>query len=244
MGRLDGMVAIVTGAARGQGEAEARLFVREGARVVLTDILTDQGAQVAADIGAAARFASHDVASPEGWADVVRTTLDAFGRIDILVNNAAIVRALRLEDTEPEVFERLFRVNQLGVYLGMRAVVEPMKKAGGGSIVNIASVAGLKGAGSLFAYASTKWAVRGMSKAAALELARYKIRVNTICPGVIDTPMNDGNSERMMEVLLKTTPMRRMGQPNEIAEAALYLASSAAGFVTGADLTVDGGMAL
>jgi len=244
MGRLDGMVAIVTGAARGQGEAEARLFAKEGARVVLTDILTDQGARVAADIGAAALFAAHDVASPEGWADVIRTTLGAFGRIDILVNNAAIVRALRLEDTEPELFERLFRVNQMGVYLGMRAVVEPMKQAGGGSIVNIASVAGLKGAGSLFAYASTKWAVRGMSKAAALELARYKIRVNTICPGVIDTPMNDGNSERMMEVLLKTTPMRRMGEPSEIAEAALYLASSAAGFVTGADLTVDGGMAL
>jgi len=244
MGRLDGLTAIVTGAARGQGEAEARLFAEEGARVVLTDILADQGAKVAADIGEAARFVAHDVSSPEGWDEVIRATLEAFGRIDILVNNAAIVRPLRLEATEPELFERLFRVNQMGVYLGMRAVIEPMKQAGGGSIVNISSVAGLKGAGSLFAYASTKWAVRGMTKAAALELARYKIRVNTICPGVIDTPMNDGNSGHMMDVLLKTTPMRRMGEPREIAEAAVYLASPAASFVTGADLVVDGGMAL
>ena len=244
MGRLDGLVAVVTGAARGQGEAEARLFAQEGAKVVLTDIRTEQGAQVAADIGEAARFVAQDVASAEGWAEVVRSTLEAFGRIDILINNAAIVRALRLEDTEPELYERLYRVNQLGVYLGMRAVIEPMKAAGGGSIINIASVAGLNGTGSLFAYASTKWAVRGMSKAAAFELARYKIRVNTICPGVIDTPMNDGNSERMMEVLLKTTPMRRMGEPREIAEAAVYLASPSASFVTGADLVVDGGMAL
>jgi 3alpha(or 20beta)-hydroxysteroid dehydrogenase len=244
MGRLDGQVAIVTGAARGQGEAEARLFAREGAKVVLTDILANQGAAVAADIGEAARFVRHDVSSPEGWTEVVRSTLDALGRIDILINNAAIVGTLRLEDTEPEFYERLYRVNQLGVYLGMRAVIAPMREAGGGAIVNIASVAGLKGSGSLFAYASTKWAVRGMSKAAAFELARYKIRVNCICPGVIDTPMNDGNSEHMMEVLLRTTPMRRMGEPGEIAEAALYLASPAAAFVTGADLVVDGGMAL
>jgi 3alpha(or 20beta)-hydroxysteroid dehydrogenase len=244
MGRLDGLTAIVTGAARGQGEAEARLFAREGAKVVLTDILAEDGARVAADIGPAARFVAHDVSSPDGWTLVIAAAREAFGRIDILVNNAAIVRPLRLEDTDPELYERLFRVNQLGVYLGMRAVIEPMKAAGGGSIINIASVAGLKGAASLFAYASTKWAVRGMSKAAALELARYGIRVNTICPGVIDTPMNDGNSARMMEALVKTTPLRRMGEPWEIAEAAVYLASPAAGFVTGADLTVDGGMAV
>jgi 3alpha(or 20beta)-hydroxysteroid dehydrogenase len=244
MGRLDGLVGIVTGAARGQGEAEARLFAKEGAKVVLTDILAEQGARVAAEIGESARFVAHDVSSPDGWEEVVRAALEAFGRIDILVNNAAIVRPLRLEHTEPALFESMFRVNQLGVYLGMRAVIEPMKQAGGGSIINIASVAGLKGAASLFAYASTKWAVRGMSKAAALELARYRIRVNAICPGVIDTPMNDGNSERMMEVLVKTTPMRRMGEPREIAEATLYLASPAASFVTGADLAVDGGMSL
>jgi 3alpha(or 20beta)-hydroxysteroid dehydrogenase len=244
MGRLDGLVAIVTGAARGQGEAEARLFAKEGAKVVLTDILADQGAQVAADIGPAARFVARDVSSAEGWTDVVRGALEAFGRIDILVNNAAIVGTLRLEDTEPDLYERLYRVNQLSVYLGMRAVIAPMKEAGGGSIINVASVAGLKGTASLFAYASTKWAVRGMTKAAALELARYKIRANCICPGVIDTPMNDGNSERMMEVLLRTTPMRRMGEPAEIAEGALYLASPAASFVTGLDLVIDGGMAL
>jgi 3alpha(or 20beta)-hydroxysteroid dehydrogenase len=244
MARLDGLVAIVTGAARGQGEAEARLFAREGAKVMLTDVRAEQGAAVAADIGPAARFVKHDVSSAAGWAEVVASALEAFGRLDILVNNAAIARPLKLEATEPAVFEEIFRVNQLGVYLGMRAVLEPMKAAGSGSIINISSVAGLKGASTLFAYAATKWAVRGMSKAAALELARYNIRVNTIFPGVIDTPMNDGNPARMNEILVRTTPMRRMGTPQEIAEAALYLASPAASFVTGAELAVDGGMAL
>jgi 3alpha(or 20beta)-hydroxysteroid dehydrogenase len=244
MGRLDGLVAIVTGAARGQGEAEARLFAAEGARVVLTDVRAELGEAVAKSIGPSARFMTHDVASPEGWDAVIAGTLEAFGRLDILVNNAAIVRPLRLEATEPALFDELYRVNQFGVYLGMRAVIEPMKAAGGGSIVNISSVAGLKGAASLFAYAATKWAVRGMTKAAALELARYKIRVNGVFPGVIDTPMNDGNPPHMNEILLKTTPMRRMGTPAEIADAALYLASPSASFVTGAELTVDGGMSL
>ena len=244
MGRLDGLVAIVTGAARGQGEAEARLFAAEGARVVITDVLSAQGEAVAAQIGPAALFVKQDVSSAEGWREVVEAALGAFGRIDILVNNAAISRPLKLEATEPALFEEIFRVNQLGVYLGMRAVIEPMKAAGGGSIINISSVAGLKATSTLFAYTATKWAVRGMTKSAALELARYKIRVNAVFPGVIDTPMNDGNSAHMNEVLVRTTPMRRMGEPREIAEAVLFLASPAASFATGAELTIDGGMAL
>jgi 3alpha(or 20beta)-hydroxysteroid dehydrogenase len=244
MGRLDGLVAIVTGAARGQGEAEARLFAKEGAKVLLTDVLTAQGTEAADRIGSAARFVTHDVSSADEWAKVVGEALGAFGRVDILVNNAGIARHFRLEETEPAVFEEVYRVNQLGVYLGMRAVVEPMKAAGGGSIINISSVAGLRGTKGLFAYTSTKWAVRGMTKSAAMELARYKIRVNAIFPGVIDTPMNDPSPPRMMETLLRDTPLRRMGEPHEIAEAALFLASPAASFVTGAELTVDGGMAL
>jgi 3alpha(or 20beta)-hydroxysteroid dehydrogenase len=162
----------------------------------------------------------------------------------VLVNNAAISRPLKLEDTEPETYDLLYRVNQLSVYLGMRAVLAPMKQQGGGSIINISSVAGLQGTNSLFAYTATKWAIRGMSKSAALELARYNIRVNTIFPGVIDTPINDDNPPHMNEVLVKTTPMRRMGAPSEIAEAVLFLASSRASFVTGADFAIDGGMSI
>ena len=211
MGALDGKVAIITGAARGQGEAEARLFAREGAKVVLTDILSD---------------------------------LSALGQIDILINNAAIYRPLGLEATTPALFDEAYGVNQKGVFLGMRAVLEPMKAAGGGAIINTASVAGAKGTSGLFAYAATKWAVRGMTKAAALELARHGIRVNAILPGVIDTPMLEGATARMTEATLRATPLRRQGLVEEIAAAALYLASPGAGFVTGIDLFVDGGLSL
>jgi 3alpha(or 20beta)-hydroxysteroid dehydrogenase len=244
MSDLDGRVAIITGAARGQGEAEARLLVANGARVVLTDVLAEQGRAVAAEIGEAARFITQDVSQPDGWQDVIDTTVREFGRIDVLVNNAAISRPLKLEDTDPETYDLIYRINQMSVYLGMRAVIEPMKQVGGGSIINISSVAGLQGTSTLFAYTATKWAVRGMSKSAALELARYKIRVNTIFPGVIDTPINHGNPDRMNEVLVKTTPMRRMGEPIEIAEAVLFLASPRSSFVTGADFAIDGGMSI
>jgi 3alpha(or 20beta)-hydroxysteroid dehydrogenase len=244
MTTLAGKVAIVTGAARGQGEAEARLFAAHGARVVLTDILSDQGAAVAADIGSAARFIAHDVSSAEGWQQVVDLAQELFGGVDILVNNAAISRPLKLEATEPDVFDQIYRVNQFGVYLGMRAVIAPMRAAGGGSIINVSSVAGLRGTSTLFAYTATKWAVRGMTRSAALELARYNIRVNAVFPGVIDTPMNDDNPPKMNETLVRTTPMRRMGDPNEIAEAVLFLASPASSFATGAELAIDGGMSI
>lgn len=244
MGVLEGKVAIITGAARGQGEAEARLFAREGARVVLTDILSELGARVAGEIGEAARFIEHDVASEAAWQTVIVGTLSAFGQIDILINNAAIYRPLGLEVTTPADFDQAYSVNQKGVFLGMRAVLEPMKTAGGGSIINTASVAGAKGTSGLFAYATTKWAVRGMTKAAALELARHGIRVNAILPGVIDTPMLESASARMTEAMLRATPLRRQGLVEEIAAAALYLASPGAGFVTGIDLFVDGGLSL
>jgi len=244
MGILDGKVAIISGAARGQGAAEARLLAEHGAKVVLTDVLTEPGQQVAAEIGPGACFITHDVSSAEGWREVVSTAIDAFGGVDILVNNAAISRPLKLEDTEPEVYETLFRVNQLSVYLGMRAVIDPMKRAGGGSIINISSVAGLRGTSTLFAYTSNKWAVRGMTKSAALELARYKIRVNCIFPGVIDTPILDTNPPAMNEAIVRTIPMRRMGQPEEIAETVLFLASPRSSFATGADFAIDGGMSI
>jgi 3alpha(or 20beta)-hydroxysteroid dehydrogenase len=241
---LAGRVAIITGAARGQGEAEARLLAANGARVVLTDVLTDRGTAVAADIGPNALFITQDVASVEGWDEVIAASLAAFDRIDILVNNAAISRPLRLDGTDPEVYDLIYQVNQRSVYLGMRAVIEPMKAAGGGSIINIGSVAGLQGTSSLFAYTATKWAVRGMTKSAALELARFNIRVNAIMPGVIDTEINHDNPARMNEVLVKSTPMRRMGAPAEIAEAVLFLAGPRSSFVTGADFAIDGGMSI
>ena len=244
MGILDGRVAIISGAARGQGAAEARLLAGNGARVVLTDVLSELGQEVAAEIGDSACFVEHDVSSPEGWDEVVSTAVNRFGSVDILVNNAAISRALKLEDTDPEVYEELFRVNQMGVYLGMRAVIAPMKAAGGGSIINISSVAGLQGTSTLFAYTANKWAVRGMTKSAALELARYRIRVNCIFPGVIDTPILGTNPDSMNDALVKSIPMRRMGRPEEIAEAVLFLSSPRSSFATGADFAIDGGMSI
>jgi 3alpha(or 20beta)-hydroxysteroid dehydrogenase len=241
---LEGKVVIVTGAARGQGEAEARLFAEHGARVVLTDILTEQGQAVAADIGESACFVTHDVASEADWARVVETAVNTFGAVHILVNNAAISRPSKLESTDLATYQQIVGINQTGVFLGMRAVLEPMKRAGGGSIINVGSVAALQGTSTLFAYTASKWAVRGMSKSAALELARYNIRVNAIHPGVIDTPINHDNPEKMNQVLVQSTPMRRMGQPAEIAEAVLFVASDRAGFATGADFTIDGGMSI
>ena len=242
--RVDGKVAIITGAARGQGEAESRLLAAQGAKVVLTDVLVEQGQAVAADIGEAACFVEHDVASESGWKRVVETALNVFGSVDVLINNAAISRPLKLEDTDLATYQHIISINQTGVFLGMRAVLEPMQRAGGGVIINVSSVAGLQGTSSLFAYTASKWAVRGMSKSAALELARYNIRVNVINPGVIDTPINRDNPDRMNQALVQSTPLRRMGEPAEIAEAALFLASDAASFATGADFTIDGGMSI
>ena len=239
---LDDRVAIVTGAARGQGEAEARLLAERGASVVITDVLTEQGAAVAADIGERALFVSHDVSSATGWAAVVTATLERFGRIDVLVNNAAIAPVLDLEETDPDGYDRVYRVNQLGVFLGMRAVVGPMKDIGGGSIINISSIAGVRAASNMFAYSATKWAVRGMSKSAALSLARYKIRVNVILPGAIDTPMLDGTPPGMNAALVQATPLGRLGLSAEVAEAVCFLASDKSSFVTGVDFPVDGGM--
>ena len=244
MGRLAGKVAIITGGARGQGEAEARLFAAQGAQVVITDVLTEQGDAVAKDIGDQALFIHHDVAVEEQWAQVIERTLSVFGREDVLVNNAAVSRPLKLEETSTEVYRAIIDVNQVGVFLGMRAVLEPMKQVGGGVIINVSSVAGLQGTSTLFAYTASKWAVRGMSKSAALELARYNIRVNVINPGVIDTPINYDNPDKMNQVLVQTTPLRRMGDASEIAEAALFIASDSARFATGADFTIDGGMSI
>ena len=244
MTSFSGLTAIVTGAAGAMGEQEARMFAERGANVVLTDVRADEGAAIADDIGKSAVFVPHDVSSESGWNTVIETALSAFGSVNVLVNNAAISKAIKLIDTDVNTFDLFYRINQLGVYLGMKSVVEPMKAAGGGTIINISSVAGLRGASTLFAYSASKWAVRGMTQSAALELARYKIRVNAVFPGVIDTPMNAPNPPGMNDVLVKTTPLRRMGESHEVAEAVLFLASPEASFATGAELAIDGGMSI
>jgi 3alpha(or 20beta)-hydroxysteroid dehydrogenase len=240
MGILDGKVAIVTGAARGQGEAEARLFVAEGAKVMLTDVAPEGGA-VAAALGDLAAFSPHDVSSTADWERVVQATTRRFGRLDILVNNAAIYRMRSLLDTTDDEFDEITRINQRGPFQGIRAVVPAMRKAGGGSIINISSGAGLRGVRNMLAYAATKWALRGMTKCAALELAADRVRVNSIHPGIIETPMLQHNPAEFNQAMVRATPLGRIGQPEDIARMVAYLASDAASFITGAEFAVDGG---
>ena len=241
MKALEGKVAIITGAARGQGAAEARLFVAEGANVVLTDVNSD-GAALAGELGGQAHFMLHDVADPEGWKAVVNDVLGRFSRLDILVNNAGVYRPATLRDTDQTLWDLHYRVNQLGVFLGMRSVVDGMVASGGGSIVNVSSNAGMKNVGGMFAYATSKWAVRGMSKLAATELAPSKIRVNSVHPGLIDTPMlgaNDAERMRMFEAMI---PLGRLGSVDEVSRLVAFLASDSASYITGAEITIDGGI--
>jgi 3alpha(or 20beta)-hydroxysteroid dehydrogenase len=243
MAILEKRVAIVTGAAQGQGAAEAHLFAAEGARLVLTDI-DEAGKGVADSIGAQAIFVQHDVSSAQGWRTVVKTALASFGRIDILVNNAGVYKPGALQDTDEALVDFHYRVNQLGVFLGMKAVIEPMTNAGGGSIVNISSGAGLSGYPGQFAYGATKWAVRGMTKAAALDLARFSIRVNSVHPGGIDTPMLATNSHEKLENIKTMIPLGRFGTSDEIAQVVLFLASNASSYMTGAEVAVTGGLGI
>ena len=243
MGRLNGKVAIITGSAGGQGEAAARLFVAEGARVVVTDI-QDKGQAVAADLGDNAFFQRLDISDAASWERVVSETIDRFGKVDVLVNNAAMFVPKPMVETSAEEFERHFRVNQLGVMLGMQAVIQPMKAAGRGSIVNTSSLSGIRNLPGQFAYAATKWAVRGMTGCAAAELAREGIRVNSVYPGLIDTPMLAGNSPETNALYASMVPMGRMASPSEVAEVVAFLASDAASYVTGAEIAVDAGARL
>ena len=243
MGRLNGKVAIVTGGARGQGAAEARLFAAEGATVVITDLRANEGRAVATDIHGT--FLSHDVSDENAWLDVVRHVKEAHGRIDVLVNNAGIFRRGSLRTTTLADYRRVIDINQVGVFLGMQAVAPTMIEQRSGSIVNISSIAGFLGAGGAIAYGASKWAVRGMTKAAAVELARHGIRVNSIHPGMIDTDMmtevTGGDAERF-ERLERTVPMGRVAAPEEVAKLALFLASDDSAYCTASEFIVDGGV--
>ncbi|MCU1503274.1 MAG: 3-oxoacyl-[acyl-carrier protein] reductase [Ilumatobacteraceae bacterium] len=243
MGRLDGKVAIVTGGARGQGGAEAALFRSEGAEVVITDVLRDEGHAHAEAIGAT--FLAHDVRSEEEWAEVVRQTLERHGHIDALVNNAGIFQRAKLVDTDLAMYRKIIEVNQIGVFLGMRAVVPTMIEQQSGAIVNISSVAGLRGSPGGFAYGASKFAVTGMTKSASMELARYGVRVNSIHPGMIETDMMDvvtgGNAERH-DKFASSVPLKRPAEPTEVAALALFLASDESSYCTGSEFVIDGGM--
>ena len=239
MGRLAGRVALVTGAAsaRGQGAAEAALLVGEGATVVLADISDDEGESTARSIGDAASYRHLDVTSESDWAEVVTWALERHGRLDVLVNNAGIWLAKSLEETSLDDYHRVVEINQTSVFLGMRAVVPTMRAAKRGSIVNISSLAGLRGTKVPFAYAASKWAVRGMSRAAAAELAPHGIRVNAVFPGYVDTGMIEAGHE---EIAQRVPLGGRLATPEEIAEVVLFLASDASRYMTGAELVVDG----
>ncbi|WP_079248570.1 SDR family NAD(P)-dependent oxidoreductase [Streptomyces sp. MJM1172] len=236
---LDGKVVVITGAGRGQGAAEARLCAEAGARVVVTDVREDEGRAVAAELGPRGLFVRHDVADAGSWAGVVREAVSAFGTISALVNNAALWRTAHVEEQTAEDFEALLRVNLLGPFLGIQAVAPVLRAAGGGSIVNISSTAGLVGIPRHAAYGSTKFALRGLTRSAALDLAGDGIRVNSVHPGAIDTPMVAaavGGRD------WSHVPLGRMGRPEEVGELVLFLCADASAYVTGAEFAVDGGM--
>ncbi|HEX5266262.1 MAG TPA: glucose 1-dehydrogenase [Acidimicrobiales bacterium] len=243
MGRLDGKVAIITGAAheRGQGAVTARLFVAEGARVVLTDVVDDEGTHRAEDLGPGAAYLHHDVADEAGWREVVAETERRFGRVDVLVNNAGIARTGPVAEHSLDDYMAVVGVNQVGVFLGMKHVIPAMVRAGGGSIVNISSVDGIRGMANCVGYVASKWAVRGMTKTAALEYASRNIRVNSIHPGFIETPILPIPGETARR-LFDHAPAGRIGQPEDVAPLSLYLASDESGYCTGAEFVVDGGL--
>lgn len=243
MGKLEGRVALITGGARGQGEAEARLFVAEGARVVIADVLDPVGEKLAGTLGKAARFVHLDVTKPEEWARVVSGIEAAEGRLDVLVNNAGIFRGGFIHAMPLADYQAVIQVNQVGCFLGMQACYPLLKRSGQGSIVNIASVAGLKGVPGASAYGASKWAIRGMTKTAALEFGRAKIRVNAICPGSILTPMIAPEEFPGVDqqAFWASLPIPRAGEAEEVAKVALFLACDDSAYVTGAELTIDGG---
>jgi 3alpha(or 20beta)-hydroxysteroid dehydrogenase len=239
--RLDGKIALITGAARGQGAAAARRFVEDGARVVLTDVLDDQGKELAAELGA--EYCHLDVSSEEDWASAVAFTEETYGDITVLVNNAGILHFSALAETTLADYQRVIGINQVGTFLGMRAVVASMTRAGGGSIVNVSSVEGLAGMPFLVAYTASKFAIRGMTKVAALELGKHGIRVNSVHPGAIDTSMVSETLGHPIDIspIGKKVALRRIGRPEDVAGVVLFLAGDDSAYCTGAEIAVDGG---
>lgn len=242
-GRLAGKTALVSGAAQGMGAMTARIFAEQGANVVLLDVQEERGAAQARQIGARAAFVRGDVREESDWAGAVAAARDRFGGLDILVNNAGIWNMAALETLSKANLRDMLDVNVVGVVLGMQAVLPAMRDRRGGSIVNISSVAGLHGTNGMGAYCASKWAVRGLTKVAAMEFGPLCIRVNSIHPGGVDTPMSNptGIGRAVLDGYMAHVPLQRIAGPEEIARASLFLASDEASYVNGAELTVDGG---
>jgi 3alpha(or 20beta)-hydroxysteroid dehydrogenase len=247
MGRLDGKVALITGGARGMGKSHVRHFVAEGARVVFGDVLDDKGRYVADGLGEqTCRYVHHDVTSEADWAAAVATATDVFGRLDVLVNNAGVLRFASIAEMPLADFRRILDVNAVGCWLGMKAVIEPMKAAGGGSIVNISSIEGFAGAAGLSAYTASKFAVRGMTKVAAQELGQFGIRVNSVHPGGVLTRMTleqaDTHDPANGTAFLQSLPIPRLAEPIEISRLVAFLASDDSSYSTGSEFVADGGV--
>jgi 3alpha(or 20beta)-hydroxysteroid dehydrogenase len=236
---LTGKVALITGGARGQGAAEAELFVAEGATVVISDVLDDEGRATADRIGAACRFEHHDVTDEEGWEALVADVVAAHGRLDVLVNNAGIFEVQRLAATSLDDWNRMVAINQTGVFLGLKNGGIPMRDHGSGSIINISSIAGMMGTATSHAYGATKWAVRGMTKSAAAEFAGDGVRVNSVHPGIVETPMLESFGEAL-PMVKERIPMGRTAEPAEVGNLVLFLASDEASYCSGHEFVVDG----
>ncbi|MGI4798738.1 MAG: SDR family NAD(P)-dependent oxidoreductase [Janthinobacterium lividum] len=237
--RLQDKVAIITGAGSGMGAAEAELFAAEGARVVITDINADNARAIADRIGNNAIPLHHDVSDEAGWNDVVETAVARFGHVDILINNAGVPGNSRVQDTDAATMERILRVNLMGSFFGMRAVIAPMRARGGGVIINIASGLAFTSLPGYFPYGVSKWGVRGMTRLGARDLAEYGIRVNTLVPGAIETPILVDSVRQNQKSIV---PIGRVGEAREFAEVALFVASNAASYVSGAEIMVDGAL--
>ena len=245
MKRFENRTVIVTGAARGMGASHARGFVAEGANVVIADVVEQEGQSLADQLGDRAIFSRLDVTSEADWAATVTAAETAFGPVSVLVNNAGIVHFALIADTEPADWSRVIDINLTGTYLGIRALASSMRKAGGGAIVNISSGAGMSGAFGLGAYVASKWGVRGLTKTAALELARDKIRVNSIHPGATRTTMAaQPDVEAVMAASVRGLAIPRIAEPEELTRLVLFVASDEASFSTGSEFIADGGALL
>jgi 3alpha(or 20beta)-hydroxysteroid dehydrogenase len=241
MSRLTDKVAIITGGARGMGAAHARLFINEGAKVIIADILEQEGQALAKELGENATFIKLDVTKATNWEEVISTAEKTFGPVNILVNNAGITMNKSIEETSEEEYRRIIDINQVSVFLGIKAVIPSMKKANGGSIVNISSINGL--VGGAVGYTDSKFAIRGLTKAASLGLSHYGIRVNSVHPGVIETPMiKQEDSKDAIEEFAKYIPVKRVAKPEEVSNMVLYLASDESSYSTGSEFVVDGGI--
>ena len=246
MGRLDGKVALITGGAGGQGSVESRRFIQEGARVAIADVADEPGKALADELGDAALFVHLDVTNEQDWAAGVEQTESAFGKLDVLVNNAGILKFSPLADMTLEAYMQVISVNQVGTFLGMRAAVEPMRRAGGGSIVNISSIEGMFGGPFLVAYTASKFAVRGMTKVAAVELGQHGIRVNSIHPGAVETNMVGDipgvDMAAMAKFLAPAIPAGRLATAEDVSNLCLFLASDESAYCSGSEFVIDGGV--